>query len=69
MQNDILIPKISVQPLPSSNTMPSNQLCLSDASGTPLCLYTHEVVSLILAVAILLKALATLIRAIRDDVG
>lgn len=68
MQDDILLPKILVQPLPISTTS-SSQICVGNAAGTPLCLYAHEIVSLILATAILLRALATFIKAMRGDIG
>jgi hypothetical protein len=57
MLDDILIPNLSVQPLPRSETTLSSQFCLSPAFGKPSCIYTHEIISLTLAVAILVRAI------------
>ena len=51
------LPKVSVQQLPTSQTIPSSQICIPSASGNFSCLYTHEVISLIMAIAVLVKAL------------
>jgi hypothetical protein len=56
MQTSILMPNVPSQSLPSSAALPSSQICLPAALGNFSCIYTHELISLILAIAVLLKA-------------
>jgi hypothetical protein len=56
MQNSVLMPNVPSQSLPSSAALPSSQICIPDALENSSCIYTHEVISLILAIAVLLKA-------------
>jgi hypothetical protein len=55
MLDSILVPKLSVQPI--SQTAPSSQLCVPSVSGTSACIYTHEGIPLILAIAVLIRAI------------
>jgi hypothetical protein len=56
MQNSILKPNVPPQPSPSSAELPSSQICIPAALGNFSCIYTHELISLILAIAVLVKA-------------
>jgi hypothetical protein len=57
MTNSALVPEVSAQPpLPTSQLVPSSQICIPSAPGNFPCIYTHELISLILAIAVLIKA-------------
>jgi hypothetical protein len=60
MKNSTLMPNVPAQPLPSSATLPSSQICIPSALGNFSCIYTHELISLILAIAVLVKAVRRL---------
>jgi hypothetical protein len=57
MLDSILMLKLSVQPMPISQTAPSSQVCIPSVSGNSTCIYAHEGISLILAIAILIRAI------------
>jgi hypothetical protein len=57
MRDPILMPEVSVRPVSGSETRPSSQICLPSNSGVPVCFYMQEVISLILVVAILVRAI------------
>jgi hypothetical protein len=65
MPKDVVVPSLTLQP--QSQPALSSQICAQADSGTPLCLYSHEMVSLILAVAVLVKAIALLVKALRGS--
>ncbi|MCU0571012.1 MAG: hypothetical protein MUF49_31150 [Oculatellaceae cyanobacterium Prado106] len=48
---------MSVRPVPGLEARPSSQICLPSNAGMPVYLYTQEVISLILVVAILVRAI------------
>ncbi len=63
MLDEILVLQLSIRPIDSeasekiSTNLPASQFCLNSSSSLPSCIYTHEIVSLILAIAILIKAI------------
>ena len=66
MPKDVVVPSLTLQPQPQPAL--SSQICAQADSGAPsLCLYSHEMVSLILAVAVLVKAIALLVKALRGS--
>ena len=65
MPKDIVVPSLTVQP--RSQPVGSSQLCVRADSGIPLCLHSHELISLLLAVAVLIKSIARLVKALRGS--
>ncbi|MBW4660637.1 MAG: hypothetical protein KME15_18345 [Drouetiella hepatica Uher 2000/2452] len=61
MLNEIRVPQASIRSIGSSaeamaSSQPSSQFCLPSNSSLPSCIYAHEIVSLILAAAVLIRA-------------
>lgn len=59
---DEILPQVLIRSIGSSaktlpSSQPSSQFCLTSNSSLPSCIYAHEIVSLILALAVLIRAI------------
>jgi hypothetical protein len=65
MPKAIVVPSLTVQP--QLQPAGSSLICVRSDSEIPSCLYSQEMISLLLAVAVVIKAIALLVKALKGN--